>query len=298
MPALARTGARLGVSPRLVGTGHRTGGSVSFPSERSSRSRHRPRGPFLKFLAGSDSVPSSRFVLLGDHPILWQDSVFLARMAFGDPEFRTDLERMLIYHRWSRGKYLDLFDRLPWRVLTRKRGATFESIRNVHLHVLAVYASWLVGYFSQKQLKKTLEALDESRWKQVRSVERMRELNRRLDDAVQVVAHQLGPADFDKKRPLRRRNGKEWPVTPREVLWHMIEEDFLHHGEILCMLWQDDIEPPYTGVWWFQYDHDPGRHQDSWHADPSTPRPSAGGYVSTTKRRVPSEGPRRRASRS
>lgn len=204
-------------------------------------------------------------------------------MPFADPEFRSDLERMLVYHSWARNKYLDLFERLPWRVLTRKRGATFESIRNVHLHVMAAYASWLVPYFGQKQLRPILKRLDEKQWSRIRSVDQMREIDRTVDVAVQTVARRLGPEDFDRKKPIKAGRGVQYPVTPREVLWHLVEEDFLHHGEILCMLWQDDIEPPYTGVWWFEYDHSPELHQDSWHSDPKFPRPSAGGYV-TAKR--------------
>lgn len=184
---------------------------------------------------------------------------------------------MLVYHSWSRNKYLDLFARLPWRVLVRKRGSTFESIRNVHFHVLQAYASWLVKFFGQRQLGWVLKER-----RPPKSVKELRRINREVDRAVQRVAHRLGPEDFDKKRPRPRVPGwgaRRFKVTPREVLWHLIEEDFLHHGEILCMLWQDDIQPPYTGVWWFEYDHNPKLHGDLWYADPKHPRPPAGGYV-------------------
>ncbi len=207
-------------------------------------------------------------------------------MPFADPEFRTDLERMLAYHSWARNKYLDLFEKLPWRVLTRKRGATFESIRNVHLHVMAAYASWLVPFFGQKRLRPLLRRLDEKRWDRIRSVEQLRAIDREVDSAARAVARRLGADDFDRKKTVGRFHGVKMFATPREVLWHLVEEDFLHHGEILCMLWQDDIEPPYTGVWWFEYDHDPERHRDSWHALPGFPRPSAGGYVSAKSRRT------------
>ena len=216
-------------------------------------------------------------------------------MPFADPEYRSDLERMLVYHSWSRAKYLDLFDRLPWKVLVRKRGSTFESIRNVHLHVLAVYAGWLATYFRQKRLKRTVRSLKESQWHKIRSVQQMREFNHELDAAVQAVARRLGPDDFDRKRSIGKWKGKTWTATPREVLWHMVEEDFLHHGEILCMLWQDDIEPPYTGVWWFEFDHDPTRHGDLWYSHPDATRPSLGGYTPKGKARAARTRSRRRA---
>jgi uncharacterized damage-inducible protein DinB len=192
-----------------------------------------------------------------------------------DPDFRTDIERMLIYHSWSRGKYLDLFERLPRTVLTRKRGSTFESIWNVQLHVMGVYCTWLYHYFRQKQLKWII-SLPESK---VRSIRQLRRINRSIDRAVQSVAKKLGPEDFDRRRPdFEGSPRKQRLVTPREVLWHLIEEDFLHTGEILCMLWQDDIEPPYTGVWWFEFDHDPKHFGHLRYSDPKY-RPGIGGYV-------------------
>ena len=213
-------------------------------------------------------------------------------MPFSDPEFRTDLERMLVYHSWSRSKYLNLFARLPWRVLTRRRGSTFESIRNVHVHVLQVYAWWLVNFFGQRQLGWILELR-----RYPKSVRELRRINRAIDGSVRRVARRLGPDDFDRRRPHppvpgREAEARKYRITPREVLWHLIEEDFLHHGEIICMLWQDDIEPPYTGVWWFEYDHAPARHRDLWYSDTRTPRPSAGGYILGNRR--PPEGRRTR----
>lgn len=205
-------------------------------------------------------------------------------MPFADPEFRSDIERMLAYHRWARGKYLDLFARLPWGVLTRKRGSTFESIRNVHLHVLGVYAFWLAEYLGQRELKPLLRRLDSKSFSQVRSVAQLRSLNRRIDEAVLRMTRKMDSNFLDRKlllRAVRRPHPalKSWRITPREILWHIIEEDFLHTGEILCMLWQDDIEPPYTGVWWFEYDVHPALHQDLWYASSDIPRGPAGGYV-------------------
>ena len=202
---------------------------------------------------------------------------------------QSELQRMVAYHNWSRGKYLDLFERLPWKVLTRKRGSTFESIRNVYLHILQVYASWLENYFRRRELKGVTSQLSEKRFGAFKSVAQIRALDRKIGAAAKSVVVELGPKDLDRKRwetlneapPYR---GKRVAETPREVIWHMIVEDFLHRGEIICMLWQDDIEPPYTGVWWWEYDTDPKRHQYLWYRYPDVPRGSPGGYVSAKKK--------------
>ena len=77
-------------------------------------------------------------------------------------------------------------------------------------------------------------------------------------------------------------------------MWHIIEEDFLHRGEVICMLWQDDIEPPYTGHFWWEYDTNPGDHQYLYYSNPMAARPSPGGYVSPKGRpKRPQEARRR-----
>jgi uncharacterized damage-inducible protein DinB len=205
-------------------------------------------------------------------------------MPFADPEFRSDIERMLVYLSWSRRKYLDLFERLPWRVLVRRHGSTFESIRDVHLHILAVYSNWLYGYFGKRSMKPIVGKLNLKVFAKVKNVRQLRDLNEKIDECAQRTARSLGPDAFDRKKRVGPP-GRRSSVSPREVFWHMIEEDFLHTGEIICMLWQDDIEPPYTGVLWFEYDNNPEAHQDLWFRDSSLPRPTAGGYV---KRRATS----------
>ncbi|MDH2900538.1 MAG: hypothetical protein PXY39_06160, partial [archaeon] len=37
----------------------------------------------------------------------------------------------------------------------------------------------------------------------------------------------------------------------REMLYHLIEEELQHRGELNALLWQDDIAPPVTS--WFEW---------------------------------------------
>jgi uncharacterized damage-inducible protein DinB len=174
---------------------------------------------------------------------------------------RNETQRIIAYHSWARAKYLDLYDRLPWEVLTRNREATFGSIRNVHLHVLGAYTWWLVRMFGRDSLKPLFDDLDQKNFPRVRNARRLRELDRTVDAELLRVGATLTEAR------LRRRHNvgtKREPgiFTEREGIWHVLEEDYLHRGEILCMLWQDDIEPPYTGYMWWEFDTDPASHPE------------------------------------
>jgi uncharacterized damage-inducible protein DinB len=192
--------------------------------------------------------------------------------------FQNDAQRIIAYQSWSRAKYLDLYDRLPWEVLTRNREATYGSIRNVHLHILLGYAWWLVNVFGRRSLEPLLPQFEEKNFGRVTSAQQLRKLDRRVDRELQIVGRTLTEARLRRKHDLGSNGGKRWIFTEREAIWHVLEEDYLHRGEILCMLWQDDIEPPYTGYMWWEYDTDPKSHPYL-HFSPNMSRQSAGGYV-------------------
>jgi uncharacterized damage-inducible protein DinB len=189
----------------------------------------------------------------------------------------SDVQRIIAYQSWSRGKYLDLYDRLPWETLVRNREASFGSIRNVHLHVLEAYSWWLVNVFDRKSLVPVLGLVGEGNFDRVTSVRRLRELDRKIDRELLAVGHALTPARLRRKHQVTWDNERA-VFTEREAIWHILEEDYLHRGEIICMLWQDDIEPPYTGYMWWEYETDPKGHQYLFYRT-AKGKPTPGGRV-------------------
>jgi uncharacterized damage-inducible protein DinB len=53
----------------------------------------------------------------------------------------------------------------------------------------------------------------------------------------------LGPGDLDKIIPYGRNKSQ---VRVEDVLMHVVEEEIHHRGELICLMWQIDSEPPYT----------------------------------------------------
>jgi uncharacterized damage-inducible protein DinB len=173
--------------------------------------------------------------------------------------FQSDLGWIALYPGWSRRKYLDLYERLPWKVLVRNREATFGSIRNVHLHILQVYASWLVPMFHWRSLKSVHTQLDPKNFKRVTNVKQLRKLDRSIDQQFIAVSRTTTPARLRRKHWFAVQ-GSRSAFTEAEGHWHMVEEDFLHRGEIICMLWQDDIAPPNTSHLLWRCETHPKEH--------------------------------------
>ena len=53
----------------------------------------------------------------------------------------------------------------------------------------------------------------------------------------------LGPGDLDKLSPYGRTKAQ---VRVEDMLMHVVEEEIHHRGELICLMWQMDSEPPYA----------------------------------------------------
>jgi uncharacterized damage-inducible protein DinB len=49
-------------------------------------------------------------------------------------------------------------------------------------------------------------------------------------------------------------------IPVREVLWHLVEEELQHRGELNALLWQINVDAPVVS--WIDWDHKVGRLKD------------------------------------
>jgi uncharacterized damage-inducible protein DinB len=141
------------------------------------------------------------------------------------------------YNTYVRQRYLRLISRLPKAALAEDRGASFPSILDIFTHVLDVYKSWFHVYETGKDLPE-LKGLT---LKQVKDLENEIDsyLARFMKRATAKDLHnrfEFAVEEGKKKRKIRRTLG--------EMLWHLVEEELQHRGELNALLWQDDIDPP------------------------------------------------------
>jgi len=113
------------------------------------------------------------------------------------------------------------------------------------MHVLDVYKSWLEGYYETGEDTKLLEHLS---FKDL-----MRE-EEEIDAYLSKLMQRLTPSDLEKPfefsfgQGKKRRKGK---VILGNLLWHLVEEELQHRGEINALLYQENIDPPITN--WFYW---------------------------------------------
>jgi uncharacterized damage-inducible protein DinB len=146
----------------------------------------------------------------------------------------------------SRGEYLEALLRLPPEERRRDRGASWGSIQDIYLHVVEDYIWWFEkvprGQFDGFEALVGLD-LDEKE---------LRRLAGRVDRLVSAVMDGLTARDL--RRPLTARgtsgDGKPYQFTTclADIVWHMLEEELQHRGEMNALFWQMGIDPP-TRSW-------------------------------------------------
>ena len=166
---------------------------------------------------------------------------------------RNELESLqdfFEYNTYVRKKYLGLVSKLPEKTLTKDRGASFPSILDILTHVLDVYKSWFHVYETGEDLPD-LKGF---------SLGQVKKLEHEVDKYIFDFMKKLKAQDLDKSFQYTRGTGKNMEVITRklrDLLWHLVEEELQHRGELNALLWQDDIDPPVTS--WFRWKRAIGR---------------------------------------
>jgi len=160
------------------------------------------------------------------------------------------MRHIINFYRYNsdvRKKYLDAFEDLPWHEIIRDHGGSFHSMRNIFLHVLDAYRYWL-EYGIKDDLRQYTSVDGEC----FKNVDDMRRYERTVDSLVTDLVEGLTEEDLMTSYSIHDGN-EIIHATMEAILMHMIEEELQHRGELNCMFWQQDIDPPITGyVGWLQ----------------------------------------------
>jgi uncharacterized damage-inducible protein DinB len=152
---------------------------------------------------------------------------------------------LVVFGRWfryiaaARAAYLDAFARIPRQSLTEDRGASHPSILDIFAHALLAHQNWLLYAYHDGAEPPSKSA----GW----TLSETRELARSVQDVIGKFLTSLTPADLGREFTLHWTPGDESTrvtMKVRDMLWHLVEEELQHRGEINALLWQKDLPVP------------------------------------------------------
>lgn len=157
------------------------------------------------------------------------------------------------YNSAVRKKYLDALATIPFQETKTDRGASFPLFE-IFEHVVDAYRYWIryvredrLREYRAHRIKGTLGSVDALR-KEDESMtkETMAYLGSLTDEALGSAIKYSCPQD---------RKWETWgeeTIPVRVMLWHLVEEELQHRGEMNALFWQIGVEPPVAGWddWW------------------------------------------------
>jgi uncharacterized damage-inducible protein DinB len=156
----------------------------------------------------------------------------------------------------ARRGYLETFSKLPPMELSRDRGASFPSLLDIFGHSQGALYFWMKDCARFEFPPQEADSSNPPGLADVQKDEKY------IQAQIRRVMAELTGTDLD--RTVHREKGKasthDCDIPVREVLWHLIEEELQHRGEINALLWQIDVEAPVFD--WIDWAHEVGRIKD------------------------------------
>lgn len=153
------------------------------------------------------------------------------------------------YNASLRPAYLEAIARLPPKVYRAEEGASYPPL-GIFLHVLDAYRWWF-RYVYRDEVRQYRSGRLRTRVRTVRGARRAMVQTTR---EVARFLSRLTAKDLDRTIEYSVPGNDRWTkwirerVTLRAMLWHMVEEELQHRGEMNALLWQHGLEPPILGI--------------------------------------------------
>ena len=159
-----------------------------------------------------------------------------------------EIKDLIGYNHLVRGLYFDALAKLPWAQVVEPKGLSFDSMRDVFLHLTLVENRW-INYIILGRISQWVDP-DFGAFKDLVSLEKyMREVEGKTENYLNGLSLE----------ELNRQIAVPWGDKPNtcisieKALTHMVLEDMIHYGELSAALWQMGLEAPYMGFWRYKH---------------------------------------------
>ena len=142
------------------------------------------------------------------------------------------------YMSMVRRRFFNKLSDLPWEEVVKNREASFLSMRNIMMHIID-NEDWIVNYgvYGKRRETKPRPAEEYTSMKMV--VDRLDEVEARTRNYLKTADEKEFARRVDLTFPTRSFN-----MTVEECIFQSFTEQLYHIGELIALMWQDNVEPP------------------------------------------------------
>ena len=162
----------------------------------------------------------------------------------------SDFVQMYEFLVESRERFLDKFRGLGWDEVAVDRGATWNSMLGIFVHLLDVEESWL--HYPKKpwpepspDLEKHVTRREDGTWDvdplSFRTLEAVETYHRNVAERTRNLLRDMTRKSLEQKFALE--GSRKRKSSMKHILFHSFVDELAHLGELDCLLWQIDVDP-------------------------------------------------------
>jgi uncharacterized damage-inducible protein DinB len=148
------------------------------------------------------------------------------------------------YNHIVRGLYFDSLTKLPWVKVVEPRGLSFDSMRDVLLHLTMVEDRW-INYIIAGKFKEWVNPNFDA----FQDMEASKKYLQRIQEDTENYLSYLSAEELCREIVIPWGDKPGMHVSVETGLTHMVIEDMIHYGELSAAFWQMGLEAPYIGFW-------------------------------------------------
>ena len=155
------------------------------------------------------------------------------------------IQELYAYSSKVRNRFAKKLADMPWEEVEKNREASFYSLKNILLHMIDNedwIVNWVIpGNSSSYVRRKSAEYTS---------------MNMILDHLEQVQRqtaawlHGLSDQELSRRTRFTLSSGETFDLSLEECIFQSFTEQLYHLGELIALLWQENIEPP--PMQWFR----------------------------------------------
>jgi uncharacterized damage-inducible protein DinB len=157
-----------------------------------------------------------------------------------------DLIGLATYLRDSRARFLTTFRALGWNEFARDRGATWGSSLAIFLHMLDDEEGWI----QLAARGRSIANGPDRKATEYHGFDQVAEDDARVGAQTRAFLEQLRGTDLTREVEFAESDRtSRYPLE--RIVTHALVDEVAHLGELICLLWQLDVKPPYID--WLDY---------------------------------------------
>jgi uncharacterized damage-inducible protein DinB len=167
------------------------------------------------------------------------------------------LRSWFAYLAYARRGYLETLAKLPPEELARDRRASHPTLIDIFAHSQGALFFWMTSCatfaFPPQEGDPAAPV----------TVEVLRTDEEYLQTQIRRVMDELTEANLSRTISREKGRGSDHAcrIPVRDALWHLVEEELQHRGELNALLWQMEVDAPVES--WIDWAHSVGRIQDA-----------------------------------